>query len=375
MVKKILVVDDSALMRRVLCDIIETDARFKVEDVAEDGLEAVKLLKEHKYYDAVVLDIKMPKMNGIEVLNELHRLKIVIKVLMTCTDTKDNAVKTLEALDLGALDFVQKPRSFLVAQNEAFTKYFMSKLEVVVTGALPIFWEVPFGQSLGLSNKEDIEEKNKEKEKHVSNLAEKAGNKNTQGTSEKRVVVIASSTGGPKALQEVISELPKSLNAPVVIVQHMPEGFTKSFAERLELLSKVTVKEAEEGDILENGCVYLARGGGHLKILENQGKSMIHYSFEPPREGVRPSANYMFESLIDSSFDTIVCVVLTGMGADGKEGILNLQKKKKTIVIAQNEESCVVYGMPKSIVKAGIANEIVSIEKVAAVIIKSVGVK
>lgn len=393
MVKKILVVDDSALMRRVLCDIINLDARFKVVDVATDGIEALELLKKHKY-DLVILDIKMPKMSGIEVLNELHKLKISVKVLMTCTDTKDYATKTLEALDLGALDFVQKPRSFLVAQNESFTKYFISAIETVITGALPVYWGSPKEQSKAIvEEKATIEkkavvdknasgEKFKEQIKRAGEQLRKISERvilvNEPPIQEifgKKVVAIASSTGGPKALQEVISELPKTLNAPVVIVQHMPEGFTKSFADRLEMLSKVHVKEAEEGDVLEIGFVYLAKGGYHLSILEKQGKSVIHYSSEPPREGVRPSANYMFESLIDSSYDSIVCVVLTGMGADGKEGIIKLREKKKIIVIAQNEETCIVYGMPRSIVNAGIANEIVPIEKVAAAIIKNVGVK
>ena len=148
-----------------------------------------------------------------------------------------------------------------------------------------------------------------------------------------KVVAIASSTGGPKALQKLIPLLPKELNAPVLLVQHMPAGFTEALASRLNDLSRVTVKEAEEGDILQKGCVYLARGGRHMNVVRCLRGHMIHYTDEPPREGVRPCANYMYESLADSAYDLIVCAVLTGMGADGTAGIAALKQKKKVLVM------------------------------------------
>ena len=184
-----------------------------------------------------------------------------------------------------------------------------------------------------------------------------------------KVVAIASSTGGPKALQKLIPLLPKELNAPVLLVQHMPAGFTEALASRLNDLSRVTVKEAEEGDILQKGCVYLARGG--RRCLRGH---MIHYTDEPPREGVRPCANYMYESLADSAYDLIVCAVLTGMGADGTAGIAALKQKKKVLVYAQDEDSCTVYGMPKCIIKSGLALVGIPLERIAQEIIKNVGV-
>ena len=162
----------------------------------------------------------------------------------------------------------------------------------------------------------------------------------------KKVVAIATSTGGPKALQVLVPLLPPNLNAPILIVQHMPAGFTKALADRLNLLSEVSVKEAEEGDILENGHVLLAGGGRHMNVVKTGERHRIHYTDEPPREGVRPCANYMYESLADCGYDEIVCAVLTGMGADGTAGIVNLKKKKRVTVFAQKEETCVVYGMP-----------------------------
>lgn len=190
----------------------------------------------------------------------------------------------------------------------------------------------------------------------------------------KKVVAIASSTGGPKALQTLIPLLPANLNAPVMIVQHMPEGFTQALAARLDTLSPISVKEAAEGDELTPGWVYLARGGRHMEAVKNGARHLIHYMDAPPREGVRPCANYMYESLISCDFDEVVCAVLTGMGADGTEGIRNLKTKKKVTVFAQSEGTCAVYGMPRSIVVSGLSGEGMSLERIAQEIIKNVGV-
>ena len=188
-------------------------------------------------------------------------------------------------------------------------------------------------------------------------------------------MAIASSTGGPKALQSVIPRLPAQLDAPVLLVQHMPKGFTASLAERLNDLSQVNVKEAQEGEELAVGTVYVAMGGMHMNVKNTGGRYTIHYSDEPSREGVKPCANYMYESLADSRFDEVVCVVMTGMGSDGTEGIRNLEAKKKVHVIAQNQETCVVYGMPRSVVNAGLSDQVVALDQLAQEIVLNVGVK
>lgn len=190
----------------------------------------------------------------------------------------------------------------------------------------------------------------------------------------KKVVAIASSTGGPRALQNLIPNLPENLKAPVLIVQHMPAGFTEALAERLNNLSELKVKEAQEGDVLEPGQVYLARGGRHMNVVRQAARHVIHYTDEAPREGVRPCANYMYESLADSGYEEVVCVVMTGMGADGTAGIRNLKQKKKITVISQSEETCTVYGMPRSIVNAGLSEREVPLAQIANEIIKNVGV-
>ena len=190
----------------------------------------------------------------------------------------------------------------------------------------------------------------------------------------KKIVPIASSTGGPKALQALIPLLPANLNAPVLIVQHMPAGFTEALAGRLNTLSQIAVKEAADGDIIVPGQAYLAKGGRHMQVARSGTRHLIRYTDEPPREGVRPCANYMYESLTDCDYDEVVCAVLTGMGADGTAGIRNLKEKKRVTVFAQNEATCAVYGMPRSIVLAGLAEKEITLENIAQEIIKNVGV-
>lgn len=353
MPKKILIVDDSALMRRLACDIIETDSRFQIEDTARNGLEALELLKK-KSYDAVVLDVNMPRMDGLSLLREMQIQKIKASVLMFSTTTSEGTRETLEALELGALDFIQKPDNVVDANAQSFRENFLRLLNVVAHSYMS-------RASRPLRTTETP--------------AERAVLRQSRVITGSKVVAIASSTGGPKALQQVIPKLPKNLNAPILLVQHMPAGFTKSLAERLDGLSEVHVKEAEEGDRLENGTVYVAAGGKHMKVGRSGGSYRIYFTDEPTREGVRPCANYMYESLMESGYDEVSCVVMTGMGADGTEGIKNLETKKKVHIIAQDEPSCAVYGMPKSIVATGLVNEIVSLEKIADAITKDVGVK
>ena len=357
--KNILVVDDSALMRSVICDIINSDSRFKVTDRATNGEEALDLLMK-KTYDAVVLDVNMPKMNGLELLKALRDRKIAAKVVMASTDTRDGAKTTLDALSLGAIDFVHKPDRAFECKNGSFDKKLMNILDVVCHSKVSVF-------------KEETAEDRKAQMEVSRKLADlvKGSSKGFKG---KQVVALASSTGGPKALQEVVPKLPKNLKAPMVIVQHMPAGFTQSLAERLNDLSEIKVSEAIEGEFLEDGHVYIAKGGKHLNIDNVGGRLKVRYSDEPTREGVKPCANYMFESLAKSDAERIICVVLTGMGADGTEGIVNLKKSKNIFVIAQDENSSTVYGMPKAIYKTGLTNEVVPLDQVAQEIIMNAGV-
>ena len=356
MTKKILVVDDSALMRRVLCDIINSDKRFQVVARATNGLEAFDLLSRNTY-DAVVLDVNMPKMNGLQLLEELRKYKIPAKVMMASTDTREGAKTTLDALELGAMDFIHKPDNALDCRVDSFKEDMLRTLDVVANSNPPVF-----------ETREKVIADRRTTTKMVDIVK-----KHAVKVPGSKIVALASSTGGPKALQSVIPKLPAELDAPVLVVQHMPKGFTASLAERLNDMSQVTVKEAQEGEELKKGTVYIAMGGKHMNVKTGNGKYTIHLSDEPNREGVKPCANYMYESLMESRFDTIVCVVMTGMGADGTEGIKNLETKKKVHVIAQDQNTSTVYGMPKSVVTAGLSDQVVPLDQIAQEVILHVG--
>ena len=359
MKKNILVVDDSALMRRVICDIINTDSTFQATDVCRDGLEAYEKLKTTKY-DGVVLDINMPRMNGLELLERLQKEKIKATVIMVSTMTTKDAEVTILAMELGAIDFVTKPDNVIEAKGDTFKKKLLDvlgavlKTEQIKRTAFPTRESVTRPATTVRPNTRPA----------VNNI--KGHNK---------IVALACSTGGPKALQSVIPLLPKNLDAPVVLVQHMPAGFTKSMADRLNETSAITVKEAENGDVLKKGTVYVAPGGKHMQVNKTTEGHVISLNDMPAIGGLRPCANITYDSLKTSGYDQVVCVVLTGMGADGTNGILSLEKSKPVYVISQNAETCVVYGMPKAIAETGIVNEVVPLDQVATSITKNVGVQ
>ena len=377
--KNILIVDDSALMRRLISDIITSDGRFQVTDFAANGLEAFDLVtRDTAKYDAIILDITMPKMNGIEFLEQLVKMKIRQKVIVVSTLAKEGAAETVRCLELGAFDFVTKPDSYMEARTDVFKQ--------AVIRALCIATGLDIGLGIRNSDSKGADSKTESSAKAIASVTSKAlydvtSAKVTRAahkqvhTGAKKLVALACSTGGPRALQYVIPYLPAELDAPVVMVQHMPAGFTKSLADRLDELSKVTVKEAADGDVLKKGTVYIARGGCQMRVVKRGGDYVItENADEPAVGGLKPCADIMYESLVDSDFDDITCVVLTGMGGDGTLGIKQLNSKKNIYVIAQNEATCTVYGMPRVVAEAGLTDEVVPLEAVADAITKNVGV-
>ncbi|MBQ1682251.1 MULTISPECIES: chemotaxis-specific protein-glutamate methyltransferase CheB [Agathobacter] len=378
--KKILVVDDSALMRRVICDIINADSNFEAKDTCRDGLEAYERLKTTSY-DGVVLDVNMPRMDGLQLLEKLQEERIRANVIMVSTLTTKDAEITMMALERGAIDFVTKPTNVIEAKGEAFGNQLLSVLSAVLKispSARPTTTQRPAAtrpnsvertatQSQGtVKSSYSVMSTQKQKPANVTRL---------RATGKNKLVALACSTGGPKALQDVIPNLDANMDAPVVLVQHMPKGFTKSMADRLNEISKVHVKEAEDGEKLQKGWVYVAPGGKHIEVVKApDGSHKIQFNDMPAIGGLKPCANIMYDSLSKTGYDEIVCVVLTGMGADGTNGILSLVQHKPIHVIAQNEETCVVYGMPKAIADSGVVDDVVPLKEVAKTIIKSVGV-
>lgn len=348
MKKNIMVTDDSALMRRIICDIINSDDSFQVTEVCRDGLDAYEKLQTVKV-DAMILDVNMPRMDGLELLKRLNKENKKLVIIMASTETTEGSQVTIKALELGAVDFVTKPNNVIEAKGDDFVTRLLTVMNAVLKTEKPTPTRRPLTTR-------------KPQGSHIKN-----GNK---------LIALACSTGGPKSLQSVIPFLPADMDAPMVLVQHMPKGFTKSMADRLNELSHVAVKEAQEGDVLEKGHVYVAPGGRHMEIVKNRdGSHKIHLSDAPAIGGLRPCANVMYESLRDCGYDEIICVVLTGMGADGTKGILSLQEKKPIYTISQNEASCVVYGMPRAIAETGIVDEVVPLTTVAKSIMTNVGVR
>lgn len=399
MVKKnILIIDDSALMRRVISDIINSDKDFQVKDLANNGLEALDLvIKSPTGYDAAILDINMPKMNGLQFLEELNKHNIKLNVVVVSTVAKEGAKETIRALELGAFDFVTKPDSFVEAKGASFQNRILDVLQEIIQATKPspkytinretekkaAAGSAEKGKAAGTSTSSflhsplfpepfPIRERRVENKdvRKVPHLRAKSGV--VKGS---KLIALACSTGGPKALQSVVPFIPANIDAPMVIVQHMPEGFTKSLAMRLDEMSKVRVKEAENNDILEKGVVYIAKGGSQMRVVKcGNGKYKVTETVEPARNGLKPCADIMYESLIGSDFDEITCVVLTGMGGDGTLGIKQLNEKNQIYCIAQDAETSVVYGMPKVVYEAGLVDEVHPLRQIPDAITKNVGV-
>jgi two-component system chemotaxis response regulator CheB len=346
MKKNIVVIDDSALTRRLMSDIINKTEQYQMLSTASNGEEGLKLIRQLENVHMIFLDMNMPKLGGLDVLKQMKREGITIPVVVFSAVVEHSSADTIEALSLGAIDFLKKPENILV-NMESFRKKVLNILQCIDDGA------------------EDTSVVVKEKPHHKM-----SGSSLGRG----RLVAIACSTGGPRALHEVIPYLPKELNAPVIIVQHMPEGFTESLANRLNDISKIPVREAADGDVLENGKVYVARGGSHLRVVYSGGKHILRLGNDAPVNGLRPYANYMYESLIQSNYYEIICVVMTGMGADGTKGISMLSQEKNVYVVSQDRDSSVVYGMPRMVAQSGLSDEIVPLNKIAQVIERKTGV-
>ncbi|MCI5640921.1 MAG: chemotaxis-specific protein-glutamate methyltransferase CheB [Lachnospiraceae bacterium] len=384
--KNIMIVDDSALMRRVFSDIINGNEKLQVKYLAKDGVEALELLDSGIQVDAIVLDINMPRMNGIEFLRTLRKKGRREKVLIVSTLAHEDGKETIEALELGAFDFVTKPTNLAEAKGITFGLA-LTRMLYIATGLAVEDLDMDLSEVAKRERQKAVSPKKPLQMQHVttrqtaaSALAGKKGDcsthsKKPMGRGARKIIALACSTGGPKALQSVIPKLPADLDAAIVLVQHMPEGFTGSLAKRLDELSAVHVKEAADGDILEKGTVYIAKGGYQMKVVEKGKQHSLAVVHEAPRNALRPCADIMYESLMRSSFDEITCVVMTGMGADGTQGILQLEKTNKIYVIAQDEASSIVYGMPKAIAQADAVDEVVTLGQIAESITKHVGVR
>jgi len=342
----ILVVDDSAFMRVALKKIIEEDGTIKVMDVARNGEEALKKIKRHNP-DLVTLDIEMPVMDGLTVLEKIMN-DMPIPVIMISSLTEEGADATMRALDLGAVDFIPKGgKSYVNLDIVKVGEQLRQKIRAIVKkGRIQKYGMQPGSGADKKSFQPDYV--------NLPAVKEKCG-----------VVALGVSTGGPLALQKMIPMLPEDYPSSILVVQHMPPMFTKPFAKRLNQLAKVKVKEASEGDITEPGTVFIAPGGKHM-IFERRsdGKLVIILSDIPGDTLFRPSVDVMMLSAASVYRRKILGVIMTGMGNDGLQGMIRIKDLGGT-TLAQDEASCVVYGMPKACVQNGIIDQTIPLELLA----------
>jgi two-component system chemotaxis response regulator CheB len=344
----VLVVDDSGFFRRRLCEILEADPNLKVVGVATNGKEAVEKALELKP-GVITMDYEMPLMNGIAAVQEIMA-KQPTPILMFSSLTHEGARITLDAIEAGAVDYL--PKSFEDIANESGRMQQILREKVIAVARSRFLRKEPLSRPESSStwiNKAP-----------VSPAVER---RNVKLKKDYDLVAIGTSTGGPMALQQVLTRLPKTFPKPIVLIQHMPAAFTKAFAERLNRLCQIGVKEAEEGDVLKPGVAYLAPGGKQMMIDKRSGTGILHILPGDERLNYKPSVDITFGSAAKCYPGKVLAVVLTGMGADGREGA-RLLKADKSTIWAQNEESCVIYGMPMAIVTANLADEVLALNEI-----------
>ncbi|MCO7174710.1 chemotaxis response regulator protein-glutamate methylesterase [Sporolactobacillus kofuensis] len=353
---KVLVVDDSAFMRQTLKAMIEEDPMLTVVATARNGRDALdKLFRFHP--DVVTLDIILPgDKNGLDVLHDLMEQRPT-PTIMVSGASDENANYVIEAISSGAFDFIFKP-SGKPSDVERIERELQEKIKQAAFSKI---------NSEMLNPRNEVYHTNEIRREH-------AFHGNSAGSS---MILIGTSTGGPKALQTVVPSLNKNLPAPVLIIQHMPPRFTKSLAERLDRLSSIEVSEAQDGEVLQKGHCYVAPGGRHMCIQENEyAQYQVHLTDTDPVNGVRPAVDVTLESLADLQGCSFVITILTGMGKDGARGITDLCAAGKPIhAIAESEETCTVFGMPKAAIETGKINEIRPLEHVADAICSQFGLQ
>ncbi len=340
---KVLVVDDSAYARTVISARLAADPQIEVVGQAGDGIEALIKIGALRP-DVVTLDVVMPRMDGLEALRHIMR-EYPLPVIMVSALTRAGAEVTVRALELGAFDFVLKPMRGGAPAVHSLTDELCSKVKLAVRANI--------ASSLTAARKAEAGPPTKGAAK--SNYAW-----------QDRTVIIGSSTGGPQALRTVLTSFPADAAVPILVVQHMPAGFTRSLAERLNELGPLPVEEAQPGSKVQAGRVLIAPGGLHMTVTKS---GQIRLNDGPPECGVRPSVNVTMASAVEAYGASTIGVVLTGMGSDGTRGA-GLIKAAGGQVIVEDESTCVVYGMPKSVVDAGYADRVLPLPRIASEIVR-----
>lgn len=352
---RVLVVDDSAFMRKVIGDILAEDPRFEVVARVRDGEEALQRCGELRP-DVVTMDVEMPRKNGLEALREIMRL-YPTPVVMVSSLTREGADTTFQALASGAVDFVTKPSGTISLDMKKVEDELRQKVWVAST--VDLRHVSPRGKV------PPREVPREEKPVSRSPLASMPPTVSERRPHRAELALIASSTGGPRALQEVIPALPGNFPVPLLVVQHMPQGFTTSFAQRLNEMSALEVVEGADGLKPRKGMAVIAPGGYHMVVEKWGGELVCRLSDAPPLRSVKPAADMLFLSVADVVGGSAVAAILTGMGRDGTDGAKAI-RDKGGIILAESPETCVVYGMPRAAVEAGIVEEVLPLASIPA---------
>ncbi|MCG7342888.1 chemotaxis response regulator protein-glutamate methylesterase [Sporosarcina sp. ACRSL] len=368
-VKKVLVVDDSAFMRKLITEMLSTHPLLEVIGTARNGNDAISKVIELRP-DVVTMDVEMPHMNGLDALKRIMEEQPTPVVMLSST-TDIGAENTLTAMEYGAVDFVAKPGGAISLNLQEVEQEIVRKVVAATNVNISTLVKQP-----KLLPKLQTKKEQFTNESNVPSLVDHADRmevsiKKKISKAQPTFVIIGTSTGGPRALQEVLTRLPSTINAPILVVQHMPPGFTKSLAQRLDGLSEIRVKEAENGELIQKGVAYIAPGGKHLKFEKCPlGFCLRLDDSEPPRTGHRPSVDVLLESAAEKPELQFVTAIMTGMGHDGREGMRILKSSCSTVTIAESEQTSVVYGMPKAVKEAGLVDKVVDVQCIATTIME-----
>lgn len=373
---KALVVDDTIVYRKIVGDVLSTIPGIKVVGTANNGKIAMSKIKTLKP-DIITLDIEMPEMNGLDVLKRLNTEAPEIKTIMVSTLTREGGEMTIKALELGAFDFIPKPLEGTMKEN---TDKIFEALVPIVKVLKRKFEIQSILKGRRTSNKAPLPVKERKKSPLVrsksrpDDIIERMKKLTKRAVTQKsEIVTIGISTGGPNALAKMMPELPGDIGVPILIVQHMPPIFTQSLAKSLDSKCEIKVKEATEGDVIEPNIAFIAPGGKQMKIVAGtDGLSRkIKITDDPPENSCKPSVDYLFRSVASHYVGRSTGVIMTGMGSDGTRGLADI-KENGGVVIAQNEETCTVFGMPKDPIEKKIADIVAPLDQIASEITKTV---
>ncbi len=362
---KVLVVDDSAFMRKIITDILAASSEIEVVGKAKNGQDAIEKVTRLKP-DVVTMDIEMPGLDGLQALGYIMS-ECPTPVIMLSGAESRQADVTMTAFQYGAVDFILKPSGNISLDMIKIKDELVKKVKAASGVAV---------QKLKFIESESRKEKNLKRSPIIEETRSDNSDIETRNIKNEpvrnnpfhKIIVIGTSTGGPRALSQVIPLLPANLHAPVLVVQHMPQGFTKSLAERLNSQSMIKVKEAVDGEILQSGTVYIAPGDFHMIVkqqkINGEQREVVGLIKSERVQGVRPSVDVLLNSVAPIFGHNSLGVILTGMGSDGSDGIKKL-KLAGGKVIAEDESTCVVYGMPRSIIEQKLSDCVLPINKIA----------